>query len=91
MARCPDVPEALDDTSWIAVKGGTVEAIVKVLDLSDPKPATWTQGMEVVGGNHDDCPAIGASGRRVYHTAGPRLAVGRRALRRGGTACPIGG
>jgi hypothetical protein len=47
-----DVPEALDDTSWIAVKDGTVEAIVKVLDLSDPKPATWVQGMEVVGGYH---------------------------------------
>ena len=39
-----DVPEALDDTSWIAVKGGTVEAVVKVLDLSDPQRGDLATG-----------------------------------------------
>jgi hypothetical protein len=74
-----DVAEALDDTSWIAVKCGTVEAIVKVLDLSDPKPATWAQGLEVGGGNHDDCPAEWGELAGVYITPlvrGWRLAVG---------------
>jgi hypothetical protein len=74
-----DVPEALDDTSWIAVKGGTVEAIVKALDLSEPKPATWTHGMEVVGGNHDDCPADWGELAGVFITPlirGWRLVVG---------------
>src|SRR5262245_19358295 len=75
-----DVPEALDDTSWLAVKGGTVEVIVRVLTLFDPKPATWAQGMEVVGGYHDACPANewrGLAG--VFITPmvrGWRLAVG---------------
>jgi hypothetical protein len=74
-----DVPEPLDDTSWIAVKGGTVEAIVRALDLSDPKAATWTEGMEVVGGNHDNCPADWGELAGVYITPlvhGWRLAVG---------------
>lgn len=74
-----DVPDVLDDTSWIAVKGGSVEAIAKVLDLSDPKPAIWAQGMEVVGGNHDDCPVEWGELAGVYITPlvrGWRLAVG---------------
>jgi hypothetical protein len=74
-----ETPEALDDASWIAVKGGTVEAIVKALDLSDPKPAAWTQGMDVVGGNHDDCPAEWGELAGVYITPlvrGWRLVVG---------------
>lgn len=74
-----DVPEALDDTSWIAVKDGTIEAIVKALHLSDPKPATWTQGMDVAGGNHDDCPPSWGELAGVFITPlirGWRLVVG---------------
>ena len=74
-----DVPEALHDTSWIAVKGGTVEAIVEVLGLSDPKSATWAQGTEVIGGYHDDCPAEWGELAGVFITPrirGWRLAVG---------------
>ncbi len=74
-----DVPEALDDASWIAVKGGTVAVIVKVLDLSGLKPATWGQGMRVVGGDHDDCPPEWGELAGLFITPlirGWRLAVG---------------
>jgi hypothetical protein len=74
-----DVPEALDDTSWIAVKGGTVEAIVKALELSDQKPAAWSQGMEIVGGYHDNCPRDWGELAGVFITPlvrGWRLVVG---------------
>lgn len=74
-----DLPEALEDTSWIAVKKGTLKAITRVLDLTDPKPATWAQGMEVVGGCHDDCPTGWRELAGVFITPlirGWRLAVG---------------
>jgi hypothetical protein len=74
-----DQPEPLDDTSWLAVKYGTVEAIVQVLALSDTKPATWSQGMEVASGNHDDCPAEWPELAGVFITPlvrGWRLAIG---------------
>lgn len=74
-----DPPESIDDTSWIAVRGGTVEAFVQVLALSDPKLATWSQGMEVVGGYHEDCPRDWGEIAGVYMTPlvrGWRLAIG---------------
>ncbi len=74
-----DPPEAIDDTSWLAVRGGTVEAIVKVLDLSDPKPASWSQGMAVVGGYHEACRVEWGEMAGVLITPlvrGWRLAVG---------------
>ena len=52
-----DPPEPLDDTSWLAVKGGTVEAVVKVLGLSDLQPAGWARGLEVAAGNFAGAPA----------------------------------
>ena len=51
-----DTPTDLDDTSWLAIEGGTVEAICQTLALSDPRPATWAHGMDVVGGCLDGCP-----------------------------------
>jgi hypothetical protein len=48
------MPPHLDDTSWLAVEGGTVERIARMLGLSDLTPATWAQGMDVVGGFLDD-------------------------------------
>jgi hypothetical protein len=74
-----DSPEPIEDTSWLAVRGGTVEALLKVLGLSDPKPATWSRGMEVVGGCHEDCPAEWGELAGVFITPlvrGWRLAVG---------------
>lgn len=70
----------MDDISWIAVRGGTVEAIAHTLRLSDPKRATWAQGMEVAGGNHDDSPAEWGELAGVFITPlirGWRLAVGQ--------------
>jgi hypothetical protein len=74
-----DEPSAIDDVSWIAIRKGEVDAIVKVLDLSEPKPATWTRGMEVVGGHHDECPKKWGELAGVYITPlirGWRLVVG---------------
>lgn len=74
-----DSPEAIEDTSWLAVRDGSVDAIVKALGLSDPIPVSWSQGMEVVGGNHDDCPAEWGELAGVFITPmvrGWRLAVG---------------
>lgn len=51
----PDPPQSLDDTSWLAVRNGTVEAIVKVLALTSPKPATWAEGMKVVSASDEEC------------------------------------
>lgn len=76
----PDTPIEIDDTSWLAVKGGTVESICRVLDLSHPRPATWAQGMEVAGGLFDDCPrGIDSEMAGVFITPlvrGWRLVVG---------------
>jgi hypothetical protein len=75
----PNVPETLDDTSWLAVKGGTVDAVIKVMGLSDPKLASWSQGMEVIGGYHGDCPAEWGELAGVFITPlmrGWRLVVG---------------
>ncbi len=74
-----DPPEAIDDTSWLAVKGGTVEAIVRVLALSNPQPATWSRGIEIIGGNDEDCPDDWPQLAGVYITPivrGWRLAIG---------------
>lgn len=74
-----DVPEAIEDASWIAVRGGTVERICKVLGLTDPVPTMWADGMEVVGGNHEACPAEWPELAGVFMTPlirGWRLAVG---------------
>ncbi|MBV9124235.1 MAG: hypothetical protein JO112_12830 [Planctomycetes bacterium] len=74
-----DSPEAIEDTSWLAVRRGTVEAVVEVLGLSDPRPASWSQGMAVVGGYHEDCPGDWGEIAGVFITPlvrGWRLAVG---------------
>jgi len=74
-----DCPVPVEDTSWLAVKGGTVEALVRVLSLSAIQPATWEHGIEVVGGEHFDCKSDWAELACVYITPmvrGWRLVVG---------------
>jgi hypothetical protein len=68
MSMPQDEPRPLEDTSWIAVKGGMIDVIVKVLNLSEPKAASWMHGMEVVGGYHGDCPTEWAELAGVFIT-----------------------
>jgi hypothetical protein len=75
-----DVPDGIEDASWLAVRGGTVEVIVKVLGLFDPKPATWSKGKEVAGGYHKDCPHEWGEFAGVFITPlvrGWRIVVGQ--------------
>lgn len=75
----PDPPEPLDDTSWLAVRGGTIEAIIGALGLSAPQPAGWARGLEVAAGNFDGSPADWPELAAVFISPlvrGWRLAVG---------------
>jgi hypothetical protein len=40
-----DTPIAFFDASWLAVKAAPPDAIVEALELSDPRPVTWRQGL----------------------------------------------
>lgn len=74
-----DPLEPLDDTSWLAVKGGTVEAVVRVLRLSGPRPETWARGIAIASGDFDGSPADWPELAGVFITPllrGWRLAVG---------------
>ncbi len=75
-----DTPIAFFDVSWIAVRDATTEAIISVLDLSDPTPSTWRQGLNAVIGDFWDFDApTNAFLSRVFVTpkiGGWRLAIG---------------
>ena len=82
-----DTPTDLDDTSWLAIEGGTVEAICQTLAPSGPEAGD-------LGSWHGCCRRMSRrlsaghrqrDGRRVPHAVDPRLRTGCRALRRGGT------
>jgi hypothetical protein len=47
-------PVAFFDLSWLAVKSAPPEAIIEVLGLSDPRPATWRQGLNATFGDYWD-------------------------------------
>jgi hypothetical protein len=73
-------PRSFFDNSWLAVKGGDVDAIVRTLGLSQVATVTWEQGLSAVIGDFWDFDADEYSFlSRVYVTplvAGWRLAVG---------------
>ena len=49
----PDVPTHLDDTSWLAVEGGTVERIVRVLNeyaTAARAETVWAEGTVPIAG-----------------------------------------
>jgi hypothetical protein len=74
-----DHPIALDDISWLAVKGGHPEALLRLLALTDPAPATWQRGLNAVGGDYFDGPPAWAELSRVFITPavrGWRLIIG---------------
>jgi hypothetical protein len=74
-----DRPMALDDISWLAVKRGQPEAILRILALTDPVPATWQQGLNAVGGDYFEGPPEWAELSRVFITPlvqGWRLVIG---------------
>lgn len=49
-----DQPQSFYDMSWIAVKDGNAEDVMKILNLSDPVLATWSRGLEAVCGDFWD-------------------------------------
>ena len=49
-----DFPIAFFDLSWLAVKSAPPEVILEVLDLSDPRPVTWRQGINATFGDYWD-------------------------------------
>jgi hypothetical protein len=74
-----DHPIPLDDISWLAVKRGKPEAIIRALRLADPRPVTWQQGLNAVGGDYFDVERDWAELSRVFITplvGGWRLVVG---------------
>jgi hypothetical protein len=74
-----DSPVAFFDLSWLVVRAAP-EAIIATLDLFDPKPATWRQGINATTGDYwdfDSSPSAFLS--RVFITpeiGGWRLVVG---------------
>jgi len=44
----------LDDTSWLAVKGASIEAVVGLLSLSPRSPATWDRGLAAAAGDYEE-------------------------------------
>jgi hypothetical protein len=74
-----DHPIALDDISWLAVKRGKPEAILRALKLADPTPVTWQQGLNAVGGDYFEARPDWAELSRLFITPlvrGWRLVVG---------------
>lgn len=75
-----DTPIAFFDLSWLMVRSASPEAIIAALDLSDPIPATWRQGINAAAGDFWDFDAPpDAFLSRVFITpevGGWRLAVG---------------
>jgi hypothetical protein len=49
-----DQPFNIDDTSWLTVKGGSVDAIVRTLSLSHTRPASWQPGLDASAGDFAD-------------------------------------
>lgn len=67
-----DIPCDFFDLSWIAVRNGDVDGMVRALALSDPLPVRWMQGLHAVAGDFWDFEAhIESSVSRVFVT--PRL------------------
>jgi hypothetical protein len=67
-SRVTDHPIALNDISWLAVKRGKPEAIIRALALTDPMPVTWQQGLNAVGGDYFDVELGWAELSRVFIT-----------------------
>jgi hypothetical protein len=44
----------IDDTSWLAVKGASIEAVVGSLSLSPRNPATWERGLQAAAGDYEE-------------------------------------
>src|SRR5687767_14986268 len=44
----------IDDTSWLAVKGASIEAVVGLLSLSPRCPATWECSLKAVAGDYEE-------------------------------------
>src|SRR5262245_33366529 len=44
----------IDDTSWLAVKGASIEAVVRSLSLLPRCPTTWERGLEAAAGDYDE-------------------------------------
>jgi hypothetical protein len=49
-----DHPQSFYDISWLAVKNGDPEEVMKILQLSNPQPSTWSMGLEAVLGDFWD-------------------------------------
>jgi hypothetical protein len=78
-ARITDHPIALDDISWLAVKRGEPQAILRALALTAPTPVTWQRGLNAVGGDYFDVELPWAELSRVFLTPmiqGWRLVIG---------------
>jgi len=75
-----EAPISFFDLSWLAVRAAPLEAAITALDLSDPVPVTWRQGMKAVCGDYWDLEApLQAFLSRVFITpevSGWRLVVG---------------
>jgi hypothetical protein len=57
MRMAADIPIPFFDLNWLAVRAAPPEAIIAALDLSDPKPATWRQGINAAAGDFWDFAA----------------------------------
>src|SRR5262245_38760624 len=44
----------IDDTSWLAVKGASIDAVAGVLSLSPRCPADWERGLQAAAGDYDE-------------------------------------
>jgi hypothetical protein len=44
----------VDDTSWLAVKDASVDAVVHLLSLSPQRPADWRRGLEAAAGDYEE-------------------------------------
>ncbi len=44
----------IDDTSWLAVKGASIDAVVRLLSLSPQCAANWQRGLEAAAGDYED-------------------------------------
>jgi hypothetical protein len=44
----------IDDTSWLAIKGASIDAVVGALSLSPSCPANWERGLQAAAGDYED-------------------------------------